>query len=80
MEPEVAISSNQVRLPVEGGRHQPTHKTIDPNFFLPPRSVRIKMEQRLSLWPTNGFPNWRPIPWERTNTISDTLLCLQTEA
>ena len=40
------------------------------------------MEQRLREWPTNNWPNLRPIPWANTNpnAINDTVLCLQTGA
>lgn len=34
MEIEVATSCNQTVPPVEGGRHQPTHKTLSPKFDL----------------------------------------------
>jgi hypothetical protein len=42
MEPESAISSNDARLPMEGLGHQPSHKTLDPQFILPTRYVGIK--------------------------------------
>ena len=40
------------------------------------------MEEKLREWPTNNWPNLRPIPWasQTPDTINDTLLCLQTEA
>jgi hypothetical protein len=43
----VATSCSQVGLTVEGERHQPTHKTFNPNCVLPIKSTGIKMEQKL---------------------------------
>jgi hypothetical protein len=33
MEPELTISYNQARLPVEGLGHQPSHKSFNLHFF-----------------------------------------------
>lgn len=67
MEPEVATSCNEMGIPVKGEGQQPTHKTFDPKFVLPTRSVVIKMEQRFREWPTSDWPNLKPTPWERVN-------------
>jgi hypothetical protein len=34
MEPEMATSRNQARLPIEKWRHQPTHKPFNPKSVL----------------------------------------------
>ena len=47
MEPEVVTSYSQIRLQMEGGGHQFTHKSFDSKFVLPTRCAGIKMEQRL---------------------------------
>ena len=40
IETEVATPCSQERRPMEGGGHQPTHKTFDPEFVL------LKITQR----------------------------------
>lgn len=67
METKMATSCSQVRLPVEEGRHQPTYKTFNLKFVLLTRCARIKVEQRVRGWPTNGCPTSRPIPVQRAN-------------
>jgi hypothetical protein len=42
MEPELAISCNQARFPMEGLGQQPSHKTLDPQFVLPTGYAGIK--------------------------------------
>jgi len=41
METEVAMSCSQAKLPVERGRHEPTHKNFNPKFALPTRCTEI---------------------------------------
>jgi hypothetical protein len=66
MEPEVVTSYSQVELSVEGGRHEPTHKTFDLKCAaLPTRCRGIKMEQRLRKWSTNDSFNF--IAWDKAN-------------
>ena len=60
-ETEVETTCSQAGLPEEGEGHQPTHKTLDLKFVLPTRCAGIKIEQRLREWPTNDWPNLRPI-------------------
>ena len=43
MEPELTISYNQARLPVEGLGHQSGNKTLDIQFVLPIRYTGIKV-------------------------------------
>ena len=64
---EEATCYSQEGFPVEGYKHQPTHKTLDPKFFLSKRNARAKMEQRLRACPTKNYLNLRPIPWTSTN-------------
>jgi hypothetical protein len=66
-DPEPAISCNQKRLPMEGLWHQPSHRTLDPQFVLPIRCAGVKMEQKLREWTTNNWPSLRSMPWERTH-------------
>lgn len=82
METSVATSCSQVRRSVEEGRHQPNHETFNPKFVLTIRYIGIKMEQRLREWPTNDWPNLDPFHGREltSDTIYDTLLCLQTGA
>jgi hypothetical protein len=42
IETEEATSCWQMRLPLEGGEDQPTHKTFNPKFVLPTRYTEIK--------------------------------------
>jgi hypothetical protein len=51
------IHNSQIGLPVEGGEHQPTHKTFNSKFVLLRKFTGIKMEQRLGEWLTNDCPN-----------------------
>jgi hypothetical protein len=44
--PEPAISCNQVRLLVEGLRHQPSRKTFDLQFVQPTRCAGMKVVQK----------------------------------
>jgi hypothetical protein len=60
-------SCSQAGLPVQGKEHQDIHKTFDSKFVLPTRCAGTKMEQRLREWPTNDWPNLRPIPWASTS-------------
>jgi hypothetical protein len=60
-ETEVESSYSQAGLPEEGEGHQTTDKTLDLKFVLPTTCARIKIEQRLREWPTNDWPNLRPI-------------------
>ena len=53
LKPEQAISCNQVRLSKEGLGHQPSHKTLDPQFVLPINVQMQKMKQNLWDGPTN---------------------------
>jgi hypothetical protein len=46
MEPEMTTSCKKVKLPVEGWRHQPSPKNLDPQFVLSTRCAGIKMEQK----------------------------------
>jgi hypothetical protein len=62
MEPEVATSYSQTGLPVKGGEHQTTHKTLDLKFTLSTKCVGINMEKRLREKPANDWPNLRPMP------------------
>lgn len=64
MEPELAISCNQAGLPVEGLGHQPSHKTLDPQFVLPTRCAGVKVAKKLWEQPTNDWSSLRPISWE----------------
>jgi hypothetical protein len=48
MEAELATSCNQEQLPVEQGKHQPTHKIFDLKFALPTRYTGIMIEQSLT--------------------------------
>jgi hypothetical protein len=43
MEPESAISYNHARLPVEGLEHQPSHGTVNLQFFMPTRYAHVKV-------------------------------------
>jgi hypothetical protein len=52
---------------LEGGRHQPTHKTFNPKLVLLTRQKEIKTEQKLRGQPTNDWPSLRPIPCERVH-------------
>jgi hypothetical protein len=74
IEPEKATSSSQA---VEQSRHQPTHKTSNLKFILSTTNAGAEMEHGLKDWPTNEWPNLRPIPRALIPDI-DTLLCLQT--
>ena len=47
MESEIAISCKQIRLPVEGLGHQWSHRTLEPQFFLPERSTGVKDEPEI---------------------------------
>ena len=38
--------------PVEGWRHQPTFKILDPKSFLPKINAGTKIEQKLNEWRT----------------------------
>jgi hypothetical protein len=78
VETEVSTSCILVGLPVEGGGHQPIHKTFDPKFILPTSCSGIKIERRLKEWPTNDWPNLRPSHAREPNAdkIYDTLLGL----
>jgi hypothetical protein len=58
----------------EGGYHT-TNKTFYPKFFLPTRYAGIKMEQKWREWPTNDWPNLRPI-WIMGETQPLTLLMI----
>jgi hypothetical protein len=62
MEPEVATSFSQAGLALEGGEHQPSHKTFDTKFALLTSCAGIKMEQRLKEWSTYDWINMKPIP------------------
>ena len=42
MKPELDISYNMQRLPLEGLGHQPTHKCLDPQFVLSIRYALVK--------------------------------------
>ena len=80
-ETEVTISCSQADLPVEGKGHQPTHKTFDTKFVLPTRYTEIKMQQILRKQPTNIISQLQIHPMIKSkpsDTISDSLLCLQT--
>jgi hypothetical protein len=75
----VATSCSQVRLPGEGGGHHSTYKTFDPKF------VPVTDEQGLkgnrdggNSQPMTG-PNGDPfhVREPASDTINDTLLCLQ---
>ena len=80
IETEVATSQSQEGLLEEGETSPPIYKTFSPKVVLLTRCTEVQMEQRLRQQLTNDFPNLRPFPCERVNldTISDTLLCLQT--
>ena len=41
------VLCNQKILPIEGLGQQPSHKTLHPQFLLPTRCARVKMEQNL---------------------------------
>jgi hypothetical protein len=62
MEPEMAISNKQKRLPVERLGHQSNHKIFDPQFFLPTRGTWVKMKQNLRKRLTNDWPSFRLMP------------------
>jgi hypothetical protein len=64
---EEATCYSQEGFPVEGYKHQPTHKTLDPKFFLSKRNAG--MEQKLNERPTNNQPNLRSILWASTSLI-----------
>lgn len=51
VEPEATISCNMKTLPMEGRRHQPSHKIFDPQFVLT-RCAGVNMGQKLG----NGQP------------------------
>ena len=78
VEPEMTISYGQKRFPMEKLVYQPSHKTLDPQFLLPTWCAVVK-DQRLKEWPTNDWPSFRLMPWERTNpeTFIDSLLYFQ---
>jgi hypothetical protein len=42
MEPEPAISYYQARFPMEILGYQPSHKNLDPQFFLPTRHAGVR--------------------------------------
>ena len=62
MEPELGISCNQARLPVEAQAHQPSHKTFALQFVLPVDCAGVKMEQREREWTSNDWSSLRPRP------------------
>ena len=43
METDVATSCTQVGLPVEGGGHQPTHKTFNPKFLQRRKNISVNL-------------------------------------
>jgi hypothetical protein len=45
-----AISCNQVRLSMEGLRHQPSHKNFNLQFVLPTGHAGVKIERTLREW------------------------------
>lgn len=57
VEPEPASSCNQDRLSMERFGHQPSHKIIYLQFFLPARCAGVKMEQKLKEGATPDTPN-----------------------
>jgi hypothetical protein len=75
VETEMATSCSQAALSVEGGAHQPIHKTFNLKFVLPTGSAGIKMKQRHREQPINGRPNLRSTSWERANLGYFCLFC-----
>jgi hypothetical protein len=67
MNPEVATSSSQAGLTVEGYGHQCTHKIFDLKRYPAYNCGGTKIEQKKRYWPTNNQPKVRPIPWARTS-------------
>ena len=61
MKQEMAIYCNQARLPMEGVGHQPSHKTLDPQFVMPTRCAVVKVVQKLWKWSTNGWYRGRKL-------------------
>lgn len=55
-EPELTISCNQTRLPVEGFGNQPSHKPLYLQFVLLTRFTGVKVAQKLLEWPTVTGP------------------------
>ena len=49
MEPELVISYNQARLPVEVLRHQPSHKPYHLQFVLTTRCAAVKIHRNYGL-------------------------------
>jgi hypothetical protein len=66
-EPETATPCNEARLPKEEWGHQLSHRTFDPQFFLPIRYAEIKMEEKWRECPTNDWPNLRFMPGKRAH-------------
>lgn len=52
MEPELAASYNQARLPVE--EHQPSHINFDLQFVLSARCAGVNVAQELQAWQINN--------------------------
>jgi hypothetical protein len=49
IKPEITTAYNQVRLPMKGLGHEPTQKTLDPQFVLPTGYAGIKMNKILGI-------------------------------
>jgi hypothetical protein len=45
IKPETTTAYNQIRFPMKGLGHQPTHKSLHPQFVLPTRYAGVKMNR-----------------------------------
>ena len=64
IEPEEVTYCSQAEPPVKQYEYNPTHKTFDPIFILSIKNAGLRAAEwsRLREWPTNNWPNLRPIP------------------
>lgn len=62
MKQEMGTSYNQAEIPMEGWRHQPTHKIFHPQLVVHAR-YGTEIEEMANQW----VSHLRPIPWKRAN-------------
>lgn len=66
-ETETAIFCNLVKFAEVGLGHQPNHKTLSLQYFLPARYAVEMQDQNLLEWPTNEWSDLKPKPLEEAH-------------